>query len=422
MNRRETFKFLAVALLVGAPWGVLANGMGIASQDAFASARGEAFAATADNPSAIYYNPAGITQLDGNNFRAGLYELYLDPSYKPPEGARNSGQTYYDEHNFATVPQSYYTYTPPEMPVSFGVGIYSPYGLGVNWPQDTGFRSVSTRGSLTYLTANPVLALKLAPNFSIAGGLMVNYANTDLEQGLKRKVIPSVPDYFKFRGDGWSVGYNLGVLWQPMEEISFGATLRSSSTVTLKGHTQFARPPQIHPTQEQAQTDFTFPLTAVFGVSYRPTTDWNFEFDANYTDWSSFGTIEIQQAASTYPLQKDISLKLDWQPSWMFSFGATRYFDHGWHVSAGYAYNQNSVPDANYTPLAADLDRHFVGIGTGIKGKRFDIDLTYQFGYGPPRTVSGSNPSTAGHITGQTADGTYDFISHAILLSVGMHF
>jgi long-chain fatty acid transport protein len=422
MNRRETFKLLAAAVLGGVPWTVLANGMRLASQDAFASARGEAFVATADNPSAIYYNPAGIAQLDGNNFRAGLYEIYLDPSYKPPSSAANSGQTYYDQKNFATVPQFFYTYTPEELPVSFGVGIYSPYGLGVSWPQDTGFRSVATRGSLTYLTANPVVALKLAPNFSIAGGVTVNYANTDLEQGLRRNEIPSLPDYFHFRGDGWSVGYNLGVLWQPHEMISIGASLRSSSTVTLKGHTDFARPAQIPPTQEEAQTDFSFPLNAVFGISYRPTPKWNLEFDADYTDWSSFETITIQQAATRYPLQKDISLALDWEPSWMFEFGATRYFDNGWHVSAGYVYNENSVPDANYTPLAADLDRHFFSVGTGVKVKRFDIDLAYQFGYGPARTVAGSSPSTAGRISGQTADGTYDFISNAILLTVGMHF
>ena len=422
MNRREAFTVLAAAVLGGVPWAAFGNGMGLVSQDAFASARGEAFVATADNPSAIFYNPAGITQLDGNNVRAGLYELYLDPSYKPPPGAGNGGQTYYDQHNFGTAPQFFYTDTPEDLPVSFGVGGYSPYGLGVSWPQDTGFRSVSTRGSLTYLTVNPVVALKLAPNFSIAAGMRINYANTDLEQGLRRTEITAFPDYFKFRGDGWSAGYNLGVLWQPCDELSFGATYRSSSMVRLKGHTQYARPPQIHPTQQQAQTDFTFPLSAVVGVSYRPTPKWNLEFDANYTDWSSFDTITIQQGATTYPLQKDISLTLDWQPSWIFEFGGTRYFDNGWHMSAGYVYNENSVPDSYYTPLAADLDRHFFSVGAGRKGARFDVDVAYQFGYGPARTVTGSTPSTAGRITGQTADGTYDFISHAVLLTVGMHF
>ena len=66
---------------------VSANGFRLASQDAFATARGEAFVATADNPSAIYYNPAGITQLEGNNLRSGIYGIYLDPSLQSPQTA-----------------------------------------------------------------------------------------------------------------------------------------------------------------------------------------------------------------------------------------------------------------------------------------------------------------------------------------------
>ena len=93
-------------------------------------------------------------------------------------------------------------------------------------------------------------------------------------------------------------------------------------------------------------------------------------------------------------------------------------FRTGWHVSAGYIFNENSIPDSHYTPLVTDLDKHFFSIGAGFKGKRFDFDLAYQFGYGPTHTVSGSAPSLAG----QTADGKYEFISHAIEASVGWHF
>ena len=66
-------------------------------------------------------------------------------------------------------------------------------------------------------------------------------------------------------------------------------------------------------------------------------------------------------------LQANTPVTLDWQPSWMFEFGVTRYFDKGWHVSAGYVYSQNAVPDAYYTPLAADLDRQFFSLAPGIK-------------------------------------------------------
>src|SRR5215831_20999924 len=68
----------------------VAGGFRIDSQDAFASARGEAFAATADNASAIYYNPAGIAQLRDNNIRAGAYNIWFQSSY---ESAVNSAKS-----------------------------------------------------------------------------------------------------------------------------------------------------------------------------------------------------------------------------------------------------------------------------------------------------------------------------------------
>ena len=169
--------------------------------------------------------------------------------------------------------------------------------------------------------------------------------------------------------------------------------------------------------------DLTFPLSAVAGVSYRPTPEWNIEFNAAYTDWNSFDTTTIYQVAPPFPLQTRVPVKLNWEGSWVFSLGATRYLDHGWHVSGGYAFNANSVPDVNYTPFAADLDRHFITFGAGKKWSRYDFDFAYQFGYGPPHTVRGSSPSSQpGQFAGQNADGTYEFISHAVLVSVGVRF
>jgi long-chain fatty acid transport protein len=105
-----------------------ANGFRLADQDAFATARGEAFVATADNASAIYYNPAGITQLQGNNFRAGIYGIYFEPTYQPPSSSSKSGETFHIQDNLAAVPQLFYTITPGDLPVSFGLGVYSPFG------------------------------------------------------------------------------------------------------------------------------------------------------------------------------------------------------------------------------------------------------------------------------------------------------
>src|ERR1019366_4130465 len=139
MNRRNTLRLLALMISGVLALKASANGFRLVDQDAFATARGEAFVATADNPSAIYYNPAGITQLEGNNVRAGLYGIYFDPSYSPLGTAPNHAHTYHSSDNLAAVPQLFYTYTPENLPLSFGLGVYSPYGGGSELAKDHGF-------------------------------------------------------------------------------------------------------------------------------------------------------------------------------------------------------------------------------------------------------------------------------------------
>jgi len=423
MKPQSIARLFAATIWLATPLMLPANGMRLVSQDGFATARGEAFVATADNPSAIYYNPAGITQSGHNDFRLGIYGIYLDPTFEPPTGASNGGNTYRIENNLAAAPQLFYAHTLESLPLSLGLGVYAPYGAGVSWPEDTGFRSVATEGKLTYLRFNPAVALEVAHGFSLGAGLMVDYGQIKLEQGLLRTATPFA-NSFLFEGDGFSVGYNVGLLWQPHETVSLGATFRSTTSFTMKGHTELEQQPIIQPTRLEAEADFEFPLTVVCGVSFRPTRKWNLEFNADYTDWSSLGTILLrQQSPPPFPVQQNIPVSLEWKPSWNYCFGLTRYLEHGWHVSAGYLFNENSVPDTYYSPLAADLDRHFFSIGAGRQGHRFDFDVVYQFGYGPAHTVTGSTPSSQpGLFTGQTADGTYKFISHAILVTVGIRF
>jgi long-chain fatty acid transport protein len=412
-------KFLPAAIVFGTFAGkVFANGFDLPDQDAFATGRGEAFVATADNPSAIYYNPAGISQLNGNNLRGGFYGIYYNPSFSPP----NNGSTYHSSYNLAAIPQLFYTHTFTNSMLSLGLGVYAPFGGNIDWPQSTGFRTVAIQGKLTYFTINPVVGLKLAPGLSIGGGVMVNYTKMYFEQGLNTSPLPN---FYQFKGDDWSVGYNLGALWKPVEQISFGLTFRSSAEANLKGQSQVeSLSAHIPYTALPAQMSLTFPITAVAGVSYRPTPKWNLEFDANYTAWNSFGNTAIYQGGTApFGINQNIAVNLNWQNSWVYEAGITRYFDCGWHVSAGYAFNQNSVPNENYTPLASDLNRNFFSVGIGHDSQRFDFDLAYQFGYGPEHIVTGSTPSSApGASANQNANGKYGFISNALILTLGMHF
>ncbi len=84
---------------------------------------------------------------------------------------------------------------------------------------------------------------------------------------------------------------------------------------------------------------------------------------------------------------------LNWEPAWYYKVGATRYFDNGWSLSAGYMYSENAIPDAHYTPLVGTRLDIGLSVGTGFKRRRFNFDIAYQLGFGDGvRTVSGSDP------------------------------
>src|SRR5436309_8567667 len=90
--KTKTAVFLILGLLLAATASVCALGIRIPNQDAEANARGNAFVATADNPSAIYYNPAGITQLKGHMLQGGVLN-HIGLNYEYESGAGNRTET-----------------------------------------------------------------------------------------------------------------------------------------------------------------------------------------------------------------------------------------------------------------------------------------------------------------------------------------
>ena len=382
-------------------------GLGIRAtdQDPAAIARGRAFVATADNPSAIYYNPAGVAQLEGTQVRVGGYAISLKSHYEDPNGRKSE-----TEDMLAPLPEIYFTHTMSKQPFSYGVGIYTPYGLVNEWPDNSTFRHME--GRVTYITINPVAAWKLDDGLFFAAGATLNYGYGSLTQTIFSQALFPPGGQIKFDGDDIDFGFNLGFLWQPLPKHSFGISYHSGTTMDWHGEskTSGAELAGIPSGTESATGHVHFPQFVIAGYSFRPTPEWNIEFNIDWTDWGSVDALTIKQGSGT------IQIPLNWASSFIYEFGVTRNFGEHWRMSGGYAYTKNSVPSANFLPLVPDEDFHFFGIGGGWKGKHWSWDLAYQFGYAGERNVTGN---TLAFPVGANANGKYDFSSHAVSLSVG---
>jgi long-chain fatty acid transport protein len=410
---------LAVAgLALGAPLFLCreagAVGFRLPNQDPEAIARGNAFAATADNPSAIYYNPAGITQLDGQNLSAGLYLLSAGVKYEGTAGAaRANGQ-------FQPVPQLYYTRSLSDLPLSFGVGVYAPYGLSMDYGNTGPFHNVAQNGSLLYATVNPVVAWKITPELSLGAGLTINYSKVDYNQGIAGlEAFGFQNTQFHFVGDDYDFGFNAGALYKPCKYVSLGLNYHSETTMNFKGHSSTITSSPLVPNSSSPTTaSITFPQYVVGGISYRPTEKWNIEFDLDWTDWHAVKQATFNGTALGAPIP---NLPFHYESTFMYELGVTRYLEEGYFLSAGYFYSENSSPDANFDPLIPDSDLHLFSVGFGHKGDRWGWAFSYTLAYQPGRNVSGSsfnNPA----LPGSTVNGTYRILNNALNASINLKF
>ena len=376
-----------------------ASGTRVGLKDAFAMARGNAFVATADNPSAIYYNPAGLTQLDGQRLSAGVYDISLQSDYRSATGSASMNNDY------QAVPQVFYTSKSANEPWAYGLGLYAPFGLATEWPDSSPLRTFALKNQQTCLTLNLSGAYQVSPTLSLGGGLTYNKVTTDLRRAIG---VFGPTDLFRFKGDGHAVGFTLGALWKPAVQHSFGLSYQSSTTVKMSGTTDTI--PLI--TGEPSTATFAFPDVVIAGYSYRPTPAWNFEVNLDWTNWSRLKTVTIAKASGAVPLA------FNWKSGFFYEVGVTRYLPGGWNFSAGYFYTENSVPDATYTPAVPDSNRSFYCLGAGYDAGHFAVNLAWHYADGGSRTVTGSPPS----LIGATADGTYRNSLNAFAVTVELRF
>ncbi len=412
IGSRSVALLLLLLLAVTVPPGARAIGILLPNQDPEAIARGNAFAATADNPSAIYYNPAGITQIQGFNFEvADINYLGINAHYEPASGPDQN--THFD---VTTVPQIFSTYSLTNLPVSFGFGFYSPFGLGTQWPEDGSLRTLAIESRMTYLTLNPVVAWKILPSLSIAAGPTINYSRLKIRRGLF-----SPADEFTFDGEDWAYGFTAGILWQPCTKWSFGVSYRSQTTMDYSGSSDY-RPAPSFSASSATIASVTLPQIVSGGISFRPSPKWNIEADVDYINWDSLNTVMLAGTKNIFgSVVGDLPLNLNWHDSWQAKFGVTRYFKNGWYVSAGYFYSSDTSSEEYFTPAVPDTELHTGSLGFGRKGEHWSWSLAAQIIAGPDRNIS-ATANNVNPVTGASPAGKYSLVIPAVSLSVGYRF
>lgn len=400
MTRPEKLGTRAVAVAVLVAGGQPAFGAGyyLPNQDAFTTAKGGAWVATADSAAAVHYNAAGLTQLERPEAALGAYVINLGTEVTTATGKFRA------KSEWQPVPHLYYG-MPLCEDLAFGFGINSPFGLGADWGQASPFRTVITEARLAYVSGTAALAWRPFETLSFGLSGSVNHADLRLEQGLG--FFPG--DVLRFEGEGYSVSGALSVLWQPHEQHSLGLNVASGTSQTLDGAIYSNALPT-----GPAKFDWITPMRIAAGYSYRPAPGWNLEANVEWLDWDSLNGLLLR--APTAP-GGAIPVPFHWESMFIYELGVSYQWDNGWRAAIGYDYNSSATPDPTYNPAVADADRHWLNAGFGRDCEDWSWFLTYQFGYSN-RTVVGALPSPAG----ESANGKYASRHHSVVMTLEKRF
>lgn len=417
-------RFAGAAILIFG-WMVLsasasfAAGFRLPDQDAAAMGMAGAFAGQADDPAAVWYNPAAIVRLDGTQVAAGAVAIY--PVLTHENDTVNAGTTDVSKRMVHLPVQLYGTRRVSEN-VAFGVGVNSPFGLSTDWDaRHSSTRYVSTYTKVVTTEVNPNIAYALDSRTSLAFGIAYVQMRATLEK-VVNVVLPGpvlLGDH-NFRlsgqGDGW--GFNAAVLHRVSDSTQVGLTYRSRIKVALSGDASLTGGPAAMPAT--GATSITLPDLVQAGVSTRVTDRLTFNADIDYTLWSTYDRIVV---TSGNPLFNAIDEK-QWHDVWCLRAGGEYRLADGVKLRGGYVYDKSPVGSSRFDTTTPDADRQGLTVGAGYAAGSVTVDLAYMYLHFNKRTIDSSladrdlNPLTPDG----ALNGTYRSLAHIAAVTVGYRF
>lgn len=415
--------FEIISLLVLLPALAFGSGFGINEQSTKAVGMGGAFVSQADDPSAVYINPAGIVQLEGTQVSAGLSLIYVPDVKFKSNGTSvfgTPGQTTAADPQTFFIPNFYITHKFSDR-FSLGLGEFTNFGLKTEWPDDWEGRYITggTRADIRTVSINPVMAFRPFKPVSLSAGPVLQYLDAELKN--KQFLGLGVPDAeVKLKADNWEWGWNVGLLLWLTDKVKFGASYRSAVKHNFTdGALEIIGIPGRGALREGLRADLKLPAILYLGlaVTQGPLT---LEFDGQWTEWSSFDRLEAD--FDTVPR---ISRPRDWRNAWAYRFGAEYKLNTYLDLRAGIIFDETPIPDQTLDPLLPTGDRWLYTVGTGLHLGHLTVDLAYNFLDDEERTFKNDagdyNALIApglGKVTGKFED-TY---AHIFMLNVSYRF
>jgi len=385
----------AVLCMTVSSWAGNVDTYGIGAK---ATALGGAFSAYADDPFAIYYNPAGLTQIKQPMFSVGanvikpvlrVHDYQVTNMTAPSAGPADM----YDQSRLLVVPHLGFT-----MPVgkgfSAGIAAYVPFGLDIQWKHDipaAGYCSNpgaydSYRSWYMREVVTPTVAYQFNDYFSVGAGISLGKTKSGVERLMfapssgalrNKRVLTDLEDDFN-----WS--FNVGLMFRPLKSLSMGLTYRGKTDTDLEGTTEVKGIPN---SKVHAKTEIDSPDQIQAGIRYMPSDRVSVEADLVWTHWSTVKSYTVKFDRPLLGVVSSEYFPRDWEDTYQLRLGAEWKVNTMFTLRGSYFYDPTPIPDDTVDLQWPDADKHTFALGTGLNFGNLSIDATVQYTWIPTRQL-----------------------------------
>jgi long-chain fatty acid transport protein len=431
----KSFRKIAILSILAITFGAFAFGSGFAIYEHGARAMGQAgaFVARANDPSAIWFNPAGMTQLPGTQFYGGGTAIIHSSTFF----SDLAGLTIESDDEIGLPPNFFITHQLTDN-IWIGAGFNAPFGLSKTWPLPSSTDPLvyhTQYAKLQLLFFSGALAVKVNDNLSLGAGasyvsasvVWERYQNIDgLVSLLSGGLITDVDDlYFKADVTGHAMSYFGGIQWKISPTITFGASYHSGADIEYTGDITMQEPvtgilaidvplASLFPDSPNQGGTATLPFVdnIMGGFAFKLSETLDIECDAYFTLWSNYENLTLDFDNPTLAVTDQVIPK-NWVDTLCVRLGGEYHASPALDVRFGILYDQNPIPDATLDPMLPDNDRIGISAGIGYHKSGFVVDFAYMLLLLGERTAAGNTVLTP-------LDQNYEATqAHLIGLSVG---
>ncbi|MBI4527576.1 MAG: outer membrane protein transport protein [Deltaproteobacteria bacterium] len=425
--------------LVGAGQ-AFAGGFIIPHQTARGLGLSNALTAGIDDPSAVYYNPAALGEVQGDQVLVGGTYINVVNSVE------NSGRRAVNKHDDNFLASLFANYHIPRTDLTVGVGTYTPFGLATSY--ETEFtRFAALRSELKTLYVTPAISWHPSKLFSLGAGFSFVHSSAILSRSLCFAP-PGVPDpvtgatgcltpgglfegKVRITDSGDAFSYNLGVLVKPHENLKLGFSYRGRADLRFDHATGKFGGAFDSSTVRAKIRPVSLPPVVNVGLFWQINPAWGLEFVYEHVRWSEF-----QKVAATFspaPIflpfgvpVTSFNLPQEWTNTSVLRLGSFYRLYENLELRAGLGLDETPIPAKRLNPTIPGADILSLNAGLGYRWDKWMMDVAYMAVFYKNRRVSNLElegiPATPFPHTGAPGRDKYETFNNFVSLTLGYRF